>query len=348
MFGLYEYELGKAADILVKDLFRLRPGEVIAITADTESDFRVVNTVARAAYAADAKPIIILTPAPLGVGKSADPMLPVEALTALLKEVDAWVEFNNKWLLYSTPWDIALRENKKLRYLCLVGMNADMMVHCICRVQYSILKEFLLKVADLNQEAEHILVRTPSGTKVSFENNKSIRIVAETGYADTPGPHFMAGQVGWAPKFDTIEGVIVFDCSLSPPIGLLKEPVTLIVHKGKIEDIKGGREASEFKRWLEGFNDPNMFLMSHDDCGFHPNAKPTGNILEDERIWGCIEWGIGSVIPALLPPEGRLAASHADGICLYSSIWLDNVQMLDKGRVVHPELIELAKKLGKA
>jgi 2,5-dihydroxypyridine 5,6-dioxygenase len=113
-----EYELGKTADIIVRDLFELKPGETLVVTADTESDERVVDAVARAAFACGAKPLVVWTASPLGVGKAADPMLPVESLTALLKTADAWVEFNNKWLLYSTVYDRAMAENKRLR-LCL-------------------------------------------------------------------------------------------------------------------------------------------------------------------------------------------------------------------------------------
>ena len=38
--------------------------------------------------------------------------------------------------LYSTPYDIAVQENPQLRHMCLVGMNVDMMIHCIGRVNY--------------------------------------------------------------------------------------------------------------------------------------------------------------------------------------------------------------------
>ncbi|GAI46653.1 unnamed protein product, partial [marine sediment metagenome] len=80
----YEYELGKAAKILCEDLFKLKPGETFVITADTESDDRVVDATATAAFACDAKPMVIYTASPLGVGKVADPMLPLESLTAAL------------------------------------------------------------------------------------------------------------------------------------------------------------------------------------------------------------------------------------------------------------------------
>ncbi len=344
----YEFELGKAADVLVRELFKLKEGEEFVITADTESDPRVVDATARAAFAVGAKPIVVWLASPLGVGKAADPMLPQRSLTALLKEADAWVEFNNEWLLYSTPWDIAMKENKKLRYLCLVGMNADMMVRCIGRVNYPVLREFQTKVVELTKKAKRMRITTPAGTDVTFENDPEHPILLEVGYADTPGPHMMAGQIGWTPKLGTVNGVIVFDGSLVPPIGKLEHPVKLHVENDRIVKIEGEKEAREFEAWLKSFEDPNMFLMAHVCYGFHPGAKLTGDILEDERVWGCTEWGIGNVGPMLLPPDGRPAKSHTDGICLNSSVWLDDVQLLDEGKVVHPELVELAKKLGKA
>jgi hypothetical protein len=82
MTGSYEFELGRSADSLVNEMLKLKQNEVVAITADTESDERVVNATARAAFSAGAKPIVVWVPAPLGVGKDADPMLPVNALGA--------------------------------------------------------------------------------------------------------------------------------------------------------------------------------------------------------------------------------------------------------------------------
>lgn len=348
MTKLYEFELGKAAQILVEELFKIKKGEEFVITADTECDMRVVEATARATFAIGAKPVVIWMASPLGVGKAADPMLPVHTLTAALKEADAWVEFNNQWLLYSTPWDKAIEENKKLRYLCLVGMDADMMIRCIGRVDYPTLLKFQSKVVEMTKKAKKMRIKTPAGTDVSFNNVARRPVTLESGYADTPGPHFLSGQIGWAPDFQSINGVIAYDGSLSPPIGLLKEPVKLHVKKGKIEKIEGEKEAVQFESWLKGFKDSNMLAMAHVCYGFHPGAKLTGNILEDERVWGATEWGIGNVGPMYLPPNGKKAASHTDGICLNSSVWLDDMQLTDKGKIIHKELVELARKLGKA
>ena len=47
------------------------------------------------------------------------------------------------------------------------------------------------------------------------------------------------------------------------------------------------------------------------------------------------------------PPEGIDAKSHTDGICLNSSVRLDGEMILDKGRVVHPELKAMADEIFK-
>jgi len=341
MAKIYEYELGKAAGKLVKDSLDLKKNETFVITADTESNERVVNATARKAFEVGAKPMVLWLPSPLGVGKDADPMLPVDALTALLNEADAWVEFNNEWLLYSTPFERAMEENEELRYLCLVGLDENMMVRTIGRVDREELEKFMKKVAEMTKNADHMKITTPAGTELEFDNHPEHPIGCSAGDASTPGMNFLSGQIGWAPDLESIEGKLVFDGSVEPPVGLLDEPIEMEIEKGKVVNIEGGREAEEFRRWLESFDDENMFRLAHVCYGFNPGAKLSGNILEDERVWGCTEWGLGY----RAPPEEIDAPSHTDGICLNSTVWLDGEKLLEKGSIVHPELEEYKEKL---
>ena len=75
-----------------------------------------------------------------------------------------------------------------------------------------------------------------------------------------------------------------------------------------------------------------------------------GICCEDERFWGCTEWGFGNVGPQLVSdiPGGIPAPTHSDGICLNCSVWVDGVQILDEGRIVGPtpEVVEMARQLG--
>ncbi|MFW5952922.1 MAG: aminopeptidase [Candidatus Natronoplasma sp.] len=344
MTDIYEYELGKAADNLVEDSLDLEKGETFVITADTESNERVVNATARKAFELGAKPMVLWLPSPEGVGQDADPMLPVDALTSLLKEADAWVEFNNKWLLYSTPFERAMEQNEGLRYLCLVGLDEEMMVRTIGRVDRKELEEFMEKVAELTRKAENVRITTPAGTDLEFDNNPDYPVDCDVGDASSPGMHFLSGQIAWTPDLKTIQGKLVFDGSVVPPIGLLEEPIEMKVEDGKVVDIEGGKEANEFKRWLNSFDHPNMRKLVHISYGFNPGAKLSGNVLEDERVWGCTEWGLGYMSSHNVPPDGIDAPSHTDGICLDSSVWLDGNKLLEEGSIVHPELNEFKNK----
>ena len=67
----------------------------------------------------------------------------------------------------------------------------------------------------------------------------------------------------------------------------------------------------------------------------------TGNIVEDERVWGATEWGLGYVSDVDAPPCGQDAVSHTDGICLCSSVWLDDVCIMKDGVIVDAELKRL-------
>ena len=343
----YEYELGKTAHKVASELFKLKPNETFVITADTESDQRAVNAMATAAFAVGAKPMVIWTPSPLGVGKAADSMLPVEALAAALKAADAWVEFNNKYLLYSTPFEIAVRENKKLRYMNLSGMNVDMLVRTIGRVDMEALREFQGKLASMVKAAKKIRLTSTTGEDVVMDFDPKGPVVDDVGFADTPGPHFLSGQL--TPGYSSsVNGLIVFDGSVVPPVGLLKNPIKLHVRNGRVERIEGGKDALALESWLKSFNDPSMFRVAHLSFGSNPGAKLTGNIVEDERVWGSTEWGLGYVGPDLTSDGKPLtAASHTDGTCLNTSVWLDETQIFEKGKLVHRELAGLAEKLGK-
>jgi len=351
----YEFELEKAAKVLTEELFKLKPEETFVITADTMSDPQVVNATARAAFAIGAKPMIVWHATPLDLGKDADLMLPKEALSAVLEKADAWVEFDH--LIYSTPYYEAMRKNKKLRHLCLVRMNTDIMVRCIGRINFPVLTKFMSKITDMTKNATHIRITTPLGQDIEFNNAKDERgnpdpnqpISNSIGYADIPGSHMLTGQIGWTPDLESINGSIVFDGTVSSGCAskFLKEPIKLIIKSGEIIEVTGSTQAIEFETWLRSFNHPQMLKLAHVCYGFNPGAKLMGNTPEDERVWGCTQWGIGAIGTSLIKPEGITAPSHTDGICLNSTVWLDNTKIMEKGKLMIEELKKLAIKLGK-
>lgn len=339
-----DFELMYSAVKLVRDVLKVSPGEEVAITADTASDWSVVEATARAVSIVGAKPVVFLHQTPVGVGKAADPYLPVRTLTAVLTSADVWIEYNRNWLLYSTPYWKAM-EYGKLKYICLVGMYADMMVRTIGRVDLSTIYVFQRKLAEVTSRSRYMRVTTPAGTDVEFENDPTRPVLVE-GEVQGPGEYMLFGQVDWAPIESSINGVIVFDGSIWPPeeLGILKTPIKLFIRDGKVYRIDGGWEAKHLERWLKSFNDENMFRIAHLSYGCNPGAKLSGNILEDERVWGVVEWGLGSQSSTF---RGKLgpATSHTDGVCMNPTVVGDGEKIIVDGEYVHPELSELALKL---
>lgn len=344
----FEFELGLAADILIQETCKVKKGETIMITADTESDMRLVIATARAVFAAGGKPLVIWTSSPLGPGKMVDGWLPSESILAAALKADAWVEFNRQYFLYSDTYQKAVEGNPKLRFLGLPGTTSDVFVRLYARVDQRVLGDFVEAIAEKTRKAKHVRMTTAQGQDVEFDNDPDNPIRAETGYWDKPGTAMLNGQIAWTPVLDSINGTIVFDGSLVPQIGVLSEPVTVKVKNGVIESVEGGNAGKVWYDSLKSFNHPQMLRPAHVCYGFHPGAVLGGQNGEDERVWGCTEWGFGAIGAFLMPKCGGISApSHTDGISLNTSVYLDGIQITDNGKVIDPELARLAAKLGK-
>lgn len=350
---MYEYELVDSCLKILRDMFELQPGETIAITCDTKTNMSVVDATAQAAFILNAKPVVLKIAAPRGCGKEGDPDFPIDVLVNAIKSCDAWIEYNYEWIFYSTAYDrIVADANNRPRYLNMVGATPDLIIRNIGKVDQVLLREFILKMEAYNKAGKHFRVTTPAGTDVEFDNAPNREYATADGYVRKNEIKMLPGQISWAPEFSSINGVIVVDGSISPPIGKLANPIKFTIKEGYIVDIDGeGTDAAEMAAWLKSFNDPQMYLCAHISYGFNPGAKLTGDIVEDERVWGCTEWGFGNVGPQIVSdiPGGIPAASHSDGICLNSSVWLDGKPILIDGEVVGPteEIVALARKLGK-
>ena len=337
-------EIMDGAYKLVKEVLKVKKDESIIITADSGSDMQVVETTAQAVKLLGAKPMVIWYPMPPYVGKAADPYLPMKPLENALKHGDVWIEYNKSWLLYSTPWDNVMRENK-VRYICLVGMDSEMLVRNVSRINVPALLEFQRVLGEITKNTRKMHLITPAGTDLVFENDPNRPIFME-GDVNGPGDYMLFGQVDWAPIEESINGVLVFDGSVWPPqeLGLLKEPIVMDIEEGKVKKIHGGQEARIFERWLKSFKDANMFNIAHISYGCNPGAKLTGNILEDERVWGAVEWGLGNQADSFLGKFGP-AKSHTDGICLSPTLIGDGEKIIENGEYVHPKLKDLTKKV---
>jgi len=343
-----ELELAVSAHKTINDILRIQPDETLLVTIDSAADFRLATAMARAGECAGAKTMIAYHSTAPAYGKAGEWRLP-DCLSGAIERTDVWIELNEVWLYCNTAWEKALGKGTKMRYFHLGKMDPESLWRCLGALDLSALRQFMTAVADMTRDADEMRITNPAGTNVTFRN-AGRAVTNESGDASTPGVHFMLGQIGWAPLEESVEGKIVFDGSFhgggTMDLGILRHPISYVVERGKIVDIVGEQEAKRVREWLAGLNDERMYNLVHTCYGFNPGAKLTGKCTEDERIWGCTQWGFGYQAEAFGGSLGD-AVSHGDGVCLNSSVWLDGTQILDEGKVVDPGLAQLAKRLGK-
>ncbi len=343
-----DLELAVAAGKVVRELTALKKGESLLVTVDSAGCWRVAEEIAKAGETLGAKVMVAYHSTPVGVGKAGEPYLP-DPLKAAIPETDVWIELNDQWLGYSTPYEKALVPPRRVRYLCLCGMNEERIVRCIGRVDLALQAEFQERLVDLTRRARKMRITTAAGTDVSFENSPDRPVISEM-WAHAAGCRFLLGQIAWAPIEESIQGAIAFDGSFyggaPADFGRLSSPIVFHVRDGVCTEITGGSEAVFVRKWMTSLKDPNMYHEAHVCYGCNPGAQASGVCVEDERIWGVTEWGFGHQ-GIQFKANGVSAVSHLDGICLSSSVWQDGEQVLDSGRIVHRDLIELAARMGK-
>jgi len=335
------WEVEAGARKLVENIMLTEEGENVVISADTSSDMRVVQATARAVYAAGAIPIVVLHP----TLKEAFTEAPAPVAGAVAR-ADVWIEFAVNMVFLSSAWRAALEQGA--RYICLTGMDVTMLVNTIQRVRYDKLLALGDVLRDTVQAADKVEVYSPGGTElVAFNQGRRARQSGKL--ADTKGEAIMlGGQVSWCPMEETINGKLVFDAALFPPaqLGRLTGKVEIILKEGVVTEVAGGGEAKIFERWLAGFNDPNMYRLAHYSLGFNPGVtKASGRIVEDERIFGIVEMGIGSQGPQI---RGKTwtAAAHTDGVVMNPTIVLDGVDLEKDGVYQLESIREACRELG--
>lgn len=334
------YEVSKAALKLVKDVMLVKEGETVVITADTSTDRRVVEAIARAANAFGGKPVVVYYPTTY---KSFEE--PPKPVASAVEYADVWIELAYYCVMHSPCFQKALANGA--RYTCLTGMDVTMLVNTIGKIDYNLVVEFGEYLTQLVQDSNEVIIEDENGTNLHAYNQgrkvkHSGQLATKKGY-----PIMLAGQVSWCPVEETINGTIVFDAAAFPPseLGILNNNIVLTLEKGIVTKIEGGDDAKTFESWLKGFNDPNMFRLAHYSLGFNPGViKATGRIVEDERIFGCIEFGIGSQGESLMGAFWD-AAAHTDGVVSKPTIKLDGKLLEKNGVYVDPEAVKYCKAL---
>ena len=205
--------------------------------------------------------------------------------------------------------------------------------------------------ANLLRKANRIRIQSDAGTDLVMERGGRPAL-AHYGVADDPGhlDFWGAGMVETAQMEGSVEGTLVLnvgDANFS--FGrYMESPVTIKFRESRIMDIKGGLDAFLLKKFLESFEEENAMKAGHTSWGTDKRAdwntlvraitpEPGVAGIDIESHYGNIQIEIGSNNDINFKGK-NVSKAHLGLCCLDSSLWLDDLQVIDHGKYIPEEM----------
>jgi leucyl aminopeptidase (aminopeptidase T) len=137
------------------------------------------------------------------------------------------------------------------------------------------------------------------------------------------------GESYLAPVEGESQGVVVVDGSMAQ-VGMVREPIRIVVKDGYATDITGGVEARRLIELLEPHG-KDARTVAEFGIGTNDKAILTGLILEDEKVMGTIHIAFGD--NKSMGGSVRVA-SHLDGLVKEPTVWLDDRKIMEAGKLL--------------
>lgn len=205
------------------------------------------------------------------------------------------------------------------RIATMPGATLDMLQEGAITADYQEIEELNQHFCNLLDSGNQVTIKKGQ-TELTFliTGRKSI---SSTGVFRQKGAsgNLPSGESYIAPLEDSANGTILIDGAIAG-IGVLKEPIILTIEHGRLIDASG----QEGKRLLELLGEGPGRKIAEFGIGTNKKARLTGNVLEDEKIYGTVHIAFGSNKPFGGVTE---AGVHIDCVILDPEVWIDQEQL---------------------
>lgn len=179
-----------------------------------------------------------------------------------------------------------------------------------------------------------IHIRTRLGTDLKlYKRNR--RAGFFNGVVKDGGGFSSASIEVYVPIEETMtEGTLVLDGSLGY-IGRVEKPFKIYLQGGMIRNIELNACGKKLRDYMEGFEDPGIYVASELGIGLNSYAKCRGKCyIEDESSYGTFHIGVGRNLALGGVHE---ASGHFDLVAGEPDIYVDNRMIMHRGKIIIPE-----------
>ncbi|MDO8278536.1 MAG: 2,5-dihydroxypyridine 5,6-dioxygenase [Burkholderiaceae bacterium] len=205
------------------------------------------------------------------------------------------------------------------------------------------------RAKEMLEQARELRFTSDAGTDIRYKLGQ-YPVMSEYGFTDEPGrwDHLPSGFAFTQGNDGEIDGTVVLQPGdiITAFKQYVRSNVVLTIEKGMIVNIQGdGVDAQLVRSYMESFNDPRAYAVSHIGWGLNERARwyqfSTTRHLSDEHVMNALSF-YGNVLfstgPNLELGGKNDTACHMDLPMRQCSLWLDGVQILDRGDVIHPDV----------
>jgi leucyl aminopeptidase (aminopeptidase T) len=323
-FRREQQRVAEASKVLMEQVLQLTPRDAVLITYDPGSDMELLDVIVAAVGASGA------SASTMGLGERDYPgdRIP-DGLPSLADASSVWIELNEMYL-EGTDAHFAAESSGLRRFYSMTGMRASDLPPLL-EVDVGTLIELGQRLADLTTNCEEI--------HITCENGSDFRASC-AGRTAAPDTTWMPlGQTHVSPVEATVVGQLVFDGSMFPPspVRILEEPVTMEFADGRARVGSDTDESRLLARWMADVNS-GIDRLCHVSYGYHSAVpRPTGRLVNDERVWGCLCVGFGPPMPYPV---------HTDLTLLRPTVEIDGEIVEREGVYVDTDVRQLARALG--
>ncbi len=274
--------LDKSTKIVLKDCMGLKSSESCLIVTDNQLK-SIGGALYKNALKISRKSRLILTTMPKTHGAE-----PPKRIAEEMLGYDVILLPTSKSLSHTKARENASR--KGARIASMPGITKEMMKRAM-NVEFNKIKSINEKIIKSLNKKNKVRITTKKGTDVEFFV-KGRKWLGDGGIYTKKGAfgNLPAGEVFIAPLEGKINGTIVVDASVGS-LGKVDKNIKIDVKNGFIACITGGKTANQFKNSLKNKLYKNVAELG---IGTNYKAKITGNVLEDEKVFGTCHIAFGN------------------------------------------------------
>jgi leucyl aminopeptidase (aminopeptidase T) len=314
-------ELLSASLIAVRDCMGLKPGERVLVVTDVK--LRTIGYAVFEAARSLGNDALLVEMVP----RTTNGEEPPPEVAALMAQFDVVLCPTSKSLTHTDSRRAA--SAKGARIATLPGVTEEVMIRCM-NADYPEIAARTFRICDLMRTTKTIRVTAPAGTDITMpiegrEPHASSGLFREKGLSG----NLPTGEAYLAPLEGRSNGIVVVDGSMAS-VGMVDQPIRIVVKDGYATDITGGASARRLIELLEPHGKDGRTVAEF-GIGTNDKAILTGIILEDEKVMGTIHIAFGD--NKSMGGTVRVA-SHLDGLIKQPTVWFDDRMIMEHGKLL--------------